>query len=186
MNLTERQKEVLRGLTWGKTTKGVAADLGISPKTVEYHRARLWATFGTNSLALLTRAAVKLGLGLALLLGLPATGADLKLAWDASPSAAVTNYVLVAHTNASAVGNYNLGVVRVHVGTNLTATLDKIAPGRWHLFVAAQAGGVYSEPSNVVVVDVPVPPATLRPVLLQYGATLDGMTNNLFMRINVP
>ena len=37
-----RREHVLAGMWDGKGTKEIAADLGISPKTVEYHRAVLY------------------------------------------------------------------------------------------------------------------------------------------------
>jgi DNA-binding NarL/FixJ family response regulator len=49
--LSERESEVLRCIAWGKTNKEIAADLFISVKTVETHRARCM-----EKLALQTRA----------------------------------------------------------------------------------------------------------------------------------
>jgi len=37
--LTEREAEVLRLLAWGRSTKEIAVQLGISVKTVEFHKA---------------------------------------------------------------------------------------------------------------------------------------------------
>jgi DNA-binding NarL/FixJ family response regulator len=39
--LTERQREILQLIAEGQTTKAIALILRISPKTVEYHRAKL-------------------------------------------------------------------------------------------------------------------------------------------------
>ena len=38
--LTEREREVLRFVAWGQSHKEIAKQLGISVKTVEYHKAR--------------------------------------------------------------------------------------------------------------------------------------------------
>jgi DNA-binding CsgD family transcriptional regulator len=45
----------------GKGTKEIATDLGISPKTVEYHRARLYRMFGVHNPVSLCRRAMALG-----------------------------------------------------------------------------------------------------------------------------
>ena len=57
-----RRGQVLAGIWGGKGTKEIAADLGISPKTVEYHRARLYRVFGVNDLVSLCRRAIAVGL----------------------------------------------------------------------------------------------------------------------------
>jgi len=60
--LSERERQVLRLLALGSSAKEVAAQLDISVKTVETHRARLCAKVATHSVADLTRLAVKAGL----------------------------------------------------------------------------------------------------------------------------
>ena len=57
-----RRGEVLACIWAGKGTKEIAAELGISPKTVEYHRARLYRMFGVNDLVSLCRRAIAVGL----------------------------------------------------------------------------------------------------------------------------
>lgn len=59
--LTARQLEVLRLVASGKTTKEIARDLGISPKTVEFHRSRLMERIGAHDVTGLTRFAVQHG-----------------------------------------------------------------------------------------------------------------------------
>lgn len=49
--LTEREREVLDGLTGGLPNKTIAYDLGISPRTVEIHRANLMSKLGARSLS---------------------------------------------------------------------------------------------------------------------------------------
>lgn len=52
--LTKRESEVVNLLAEGKTSKEIARDLGISPRTVEVHRAKLQKKFAvTNTNALL-------------------------------------------------------------------------------------------------------------------------------------
>ncbi|MCG2577693.1 response regulator transcription factor [Dechloromonas sp. XY25] len=60
-HLTARQLEVLRLVASGKTTKEIARDLGISPKTVEFHRSCLMQRIGAHDVTGLTRFAVQNG-----------------------------------------------------------------------------------------------------------------------------
>ena len=57
-----RRGQVLAGIWAGRGTKEIAVDLGISPKTVEYHRARLYRIFGVSDLVSLCRRAIAVGL----------------------------------------------------------------------------------------------------------------------------
>ena len=59
---TGRCGQVLAGMWAGKGTKEIAADLRISPKTVEFHRARLYRVFGVHDSVSLCRRAMALGL----------------------------------------------------------------------------------------------------------------------------
>jgi two-component system response regulator FixJ len=49
--LTPREREVLDGLAKGLPNKTIAYDLGISPRTVEIHRANLMTKLGVKSLS---------------------------------------------------------------------------------------------------------------------------------------
>lgn len=49
--LTAREREVLDGLADGLPNKTIAYDLGISPRTVEIHRANLMTKLGVRSLS---------------------------------------------------------------------------------------------------------------------------------------
>jgi two-component system response regulator FixJ len=49
--LTMRERDVLDGLAQGLPNKTIAADLGISPRTVEIHRANLMSKLGVRSLS---------------------------------------------------------------------------------------------------------------------------------------
>ncbi|WP_077003274.1 response regulator transcription factor [Variovorax sp. KK3] len=53
--LSEREREVLRFIVEGLTNKEIARTLGLSPRTVETHRANLFAKLGCESLAQLIR-----------------------------------------------------------------------------------------------------------------------------------
>jgi two-component system, LuxR family, response regulator FixJ len=56
--LTPRQLSVLEGLTAGKPSKVIAAELGLSPRTVDVHRFRLMHQLGAPSLPDLFRRVV--------------------------------------------------------------------------------------------------------------------------------
>jgi FixJ family two-component response regulator len=56
--LTPRQLSVLEGLTAGKPSKVIAAELGLSPRTVDVHRFRLMHQLGAQSLPDLFRRVV--------------------------------------------------------------------------------------------------------------------------------
>ena len=60
--LTEREREVLRAIAAGCSTKQVAARLGIGVRTVESHRASLMRKLDLHSVALLTQLALREGL----------------------------------------------------------------------------------------------------------------------------
>jgi len=60
--LSPRELAVLQLIGGGLSTVEVAERLKISPKTVETHRLKIMAKMGTNSIADLTKIAVKLGL----------------------------------------------------------------------------------------------------------------------------
>ena len=62
-SLTPREREVLDGLVAGLPNKTIAYDLGISPRTVEIHRARVMEKMRAKSLSELVRIAIQLGIG---------------------------------------------------------------------------------------------------------------------------
>jgi two-component system response regulator FixJ len=54
-SLTPREREVLNLMTEGKQNKVMAAELGLSQRTVEIHRAHVMEKMGANSVAQLVR-----------------------------------------------------------------------------------------------------------------------------------
>jgi len=54
-SLTAREREVLDLMTQGKQNKAIAQDLGVSPRTIEIHRARVLEKMNAQSVAELVR-----------------------------------------------------------------------------------------------------------------------------------
>ena len=61
--LSQRERDVLQGLVAGLPNKTIAYDLGISPRTVEIHRANLMTKLNVKSLSEALRIAFAAGLG---------------------------------------------------------------------------------------------------------------------------
>jgi FixJ family two-component response regulator len=59
--LTPRERQVLKLVTEGKPNKVMAAELGVSQRTVEIHRAHVMRKMGASSLAQLVRMTIIAG-----------------------------------------------------------------------------------------------------------------------------
>jgi len=60
-SLTAREREVLDGLLVGHPNKTIAYDLGISPRTIEVHRANVMTKMAASSLSELVRMVISAG-----------------------------------------------------------------------------------------------------------------------------
>lgn len=60
-SLTEREREVMQRVAAGKLNKVIADELSIAVRTVEVHRARVFAKFGVRSAAELAAVLARLG-----------------------------------------------------------------------------------------------------------------------------
>lgn len=58
-SLTRRERQIIKLVGEGATDKAIASRLGISPKTVQIHRANLMAKLGVHSTAGVVRYAIK-------------------------------------------------------------------------------------------------------------------------------
>jgi two-component system response regulator FixJ len=61
-SLSPREREVFEGLLTGLPNKSIGYELGISPRTVEIHRARVMEKMGAHSLSELVRIGLAAGL----------------------------------------------------------------------------------------------------------------------------
>jgi DNA-binding NarL/FixJ family response regulator len=61
-DLSSREREVLQLLAEGRSMKEVAGVMGISPRTVEFHKYRIMGVLGVKTNAELVQYAVRLGL----------------------------------------------------------------------------------------------------------------------------
>ena len=59
ISLTRRERQVLKLVGEGATSKAIASQLGISPKTAQIHRANLMAKLGVHSTAGVVRYAIQ-------------------------------------------------------------------------------------------------------------------------------
>lgn len=59
ISLTPRERQVLKLVSEGSTSKVIASRLKISPKTAQIHRANLMAKLGVHSTAAMVRYAIK-------------------------------------------------------------------------------------------------------------------------------
>lgn len=64
VQLSAREREVLRGIAQGKSNKELAADLDVARTTVSTYRSRILEKLGVTDTASLIRVAVKYGVGL--------------------------------------------------------------------------------------------------------------------------
>jgi FixJ family two-component response regulator len=60
--LTRRERQVMGLVVAGKTSKQIAAELGLSPRTIDVHRAHLMLKMRTKTQARLVRLALTYGL----------------------------------------------------------------------------------------------------------------------------
>lgn len=60
--LSPRQREILKAIVIGRTTKQIAYDLGLSIKTIETHRAQIMERLDIHDVAGLVRFSIRIGL----------------------------------------------------------------------------------------------------------------------------
>lgn len=190
MNLTERQAEIASLYADGQNTKQIARLLKISPKTVEYHRSKIYMRLNIDNLVSLTRWAIKAGLSTLACLAMTSAAAQPFLVPSNPPPVVQLAWGIVGPAT-----NYNLyyGVVsggytnKTPVGPVLNANLTLPARGvKFFFAVTAQANGLESPFSNEVTYTAPAPPPPplLQPVIVlvvQSGANPAGGFNDTEM-----
>jgi fibronectin type 3 domain-containing protein len=113
---------------------------------------------------------------------------DVKLAWDASPDAATMtlSYRLYAHTNTITSAN-KTNAIKLNVGTNLTATVEALQPGRWWFAATcADTNGIESDFSNQVTVEAARAPVNMRTVVIQWSTNLTNFYDVGHFRLRIP
>lgn len=98
--------------------------------------------------------------------------AEVPLAWDASSTVGVTNITLYASTGTLTTNTLATATVKLQLGVVTTATLKDFLPGRWSFCVTAWKDGLQSDPSNILQVEVPLPPNNMRTVAVQYAGEI--------------
>ena len=61
-SLSPREREVLKLVVEGRTSKQIARALGVLPSTVDTYRSRLMTKLGVNDIPALVRLAIRAGL----------------------------------------------------------------------------------------------------------------------------
>lgn len=187
--LSPRQQQILNARSQGKPLKEVAYDLGLSLKTAQWHWMQIKIKLGMESADPVAICRLvwqgKVGAVAALmLLAVTCLGGDVRLAWDASPTEGITNYVLYANNMIFSTPSPT-NLVHINVGTNLTCTIEGLDPGRWYFAATAMKDGLESDISNVIEVEVPAPPANMRTVIVQYSGTLTNFQDVGFFRLRI-
>lgn len=117
-------------------------------------------------------------LGLALLT-ISVSGGDIPLAWDSPTNEPTAAFILYASTNALSAANFRTAPVRLPLPPINTVTLSSFKPGTyWITVTAVSTNTLESDPSNILVAQVPTPPVNLRTVLLQYSNTITNAGTN--------
>lgn len=171
VELTERQAEIIELYADGLATKTIAHCLRISPKTVEYHRTRIYAKTKVNNLIRLTKWAIRAGLtGLACLALTSAAAPPLTplvLVWD-NPGPQYTNLIFRIYQSTNVTLPMNqwsvtlpTNIVQINGGAQLAWT-NSYPYNTW-FFAATWSNAMWhteSPFSNVAAPDL-LPPATL-------------------------
>lgn len=123
-----------------------------------------------------------------LLAAITGRGAEIPLAWDASPYRGATNYSVYIGTNSLASGNTNWLVQSV--GTNLSARVQIEGAARLWIHVRAYwPDGLWAASANELPYESRPAPTNLRTLALEYTYDLRG-TNwaqfpDLFLKLRV-
>lgn len=175
MKLTQRQKEVLTRIASSQNVKTIGCELNLSPKTVEYHRSKVYEAIGARDVAGLTRFAIRQGFIVPIILlfmVLSASAGNVTLAWGPSPSPGVTGYNLyyggASHTYTNVID----------CGTNTTCTVSNLIGGATYYFAATAYNAVGLESDYSAELSYTMPVINVRPApptdLVLKASTIEG------------
>lgn len=111
---------------------------------------------------------------------------DIPLLWDAPADGVPQSYVLYASTNAITPTNFHSATIKVPLPPSTGATLKDIVPGTWWFTVSCVvSNGLESDCSNILAVQVPLPPVNTRLVAVQFSANLTNWIDAGSFRIQI-
>lgn len=114
------------------------------------------------------------------------TAGDIPLTWDYATNEPTSAFILYASTNVISATNYRTAPVRLPLPPVNTVTLSSFKPGTyWITVTAVSTNTLESDPSNILVAQVPKPPANLRTVVLQYGPTITNFVDVGFFKVKI-
>ena len=98
------------------------------------------------------------------LMGVSVAASEVSVMFDPSPSAGVTtNYIYGSpNTNFLVSGSLTNAQIRIPVVPSQTNRVTGMTSGPWYFVVVASTAGVLSDPSPLLLVNVPAAPTNLR------------------------
>ncbi len=172
-------------VAWKSRTSGKRGVMAVETRRpIAERRLKLLRNSGDGIVAWMQKKSIRIKAAAGLLMLFPTLlvrPADTGLAFDPSPTSGVTNYVMYSAVGTAPLGN------PVNLGTNTALTFTFTTNGIFRFAFTAMKGGLESDLSSILTLDVPKPPANLRTVVLQVNANLSSgaWTNIGFFRVQI-